>query len=101
MVQTVRLNLHLQGFRQGDVMMMFSPNHLNTPIVCHAVWSLGGIVTGCDPKCSAGEVAHYLEVLAYFINDVALEVFVAVTWAIFAFFLPPLSLGTDHVSECV
>ncbi|KAE9400526.1 phenylacetyl-CoA ligase [Gymnopus androsaceus JB14] len=47
---------------EGDVVCIFSPNHVDYPISIWAVHTLGGIVTPANPSYTAEELVHQLEI---------------------------------------
>ena len=54
-VNKVRNSLWELGMRKGDVMVIFAPNNINTPVMLFAVASIGGIVSPCNILHTAGK----------------------------------------------
>ncbi|RIB08609.1 hypothetical protein C2G38_2132896 [Gigaspora rosea] len=48
------------GFKQGDVLMILSPNHIDYPIVLLGTNAAGGIVTLANPNNTPSELRHQL-----------------------------------------
>uniref|UniRef100_A0A7S3Y9J8 4-coumarate--CoA ligase n=1 Tax=Lotharella globosa TaxID=91324 RepID=A0A7S3Y9J8_9EUKA len=48
------------GFKKGDVFCIFSPNCIEFAVAFHAITSVGGIVTTCNPIYQAAELNHQL-----------------------------------------
>ncbi|KAI0066474.1 phenylacetyl-CoA ligase [Artomyces pyxidatus] len=46
---------------EGDVVCIFSPNHIDYPIAIWAVHRLGGIITGSNPAYTVDELIHQLK----------------------------------------
>lgn len=54
--------LHLyHGLRKGDVLAIYSPNHIQYPVLYHAVAILGGTVCTINPAYTAHEVEYHLK----------------------------------------
>jgi len=60
-VKRVARGLTDRGFRQGDVLGLYSPNLPEYALAVHGVASLGGTVTTVNPLYTADELAHQLE----------------------------------------
>jgi acyl-CoA synthetase (AMP-forming)/AMP-acid ligase II len=60
-VRRAATGLARRGFRQGDVLAIYSPNLPEYAVVFHAVASLGGINTTVNPLYTADELAKQLE----------------------------------------
>mmetsp|Transcript_31458 Transcript_31458/g.61350 ORF Transcript_31458/g.61350 Transcript_31458/m.61350 type:complete len:588 (+) Transcript_31458:38-1801(+) len=58
--RTVSAGLTAAGFKQGDVCLILSYNHLQFPVAFHAVSVLGGVVTTCNPAYTENEISHQL-----------------------------------------
>ncbi|KAF0434154.1 acetyl-CoA synthetase-like protein [Gigaspora margarita] len=48
------------GFKHHDVLGIFSPNHIDYPVVVFGAIAAGGKVTTTNPKCTASEFAFQL-----------------------------------------
>eukprot|EP00457_Paulinella_chromatophora_P002563 gb/GEZN01002568.1/.p1 GENE.gb/GEZN01002568.1/~~gb/GEZN01002568.1/.p1 ORF type:complete len:650 (-),score=89.23 gb/GEZN01002568.1/:490-2415(-) len=49
------------GFKQGDVLLVYSANSIVYPIVVHSVLAMGGVVSTCNPAYTPHELALQLE----------------------------------------
>jgi acyl-CoA synthetase (AMP-forming)/AMP-acid ligase II len=59
-IRRAATGLAQRGFRQGDVLAIYSPNLPEYAIVFNAVASLGGINTTVNPLCTADELTKQL-----------------------------------------
>jgi acyl-CoA synthetase (AMP-forming)/AMP-acid ligase II len=59
-VQRAAAGLAQDGFRKGDVLAIYSPNHPDYAIAFHAVSLLGGIITTVNPAYTPTELGHQL-----------------------------------------
>ncbi len=57
----VAAGLARKGFRKGDVLAIYSPNHPDYAIAFHAVSLLGGITTTVNPAYTVSELGHQLD----------------------------------------
>ena len=55
-MQRARTGLWQLGVRKGDVILVLSPNCMQTPIIMFAAFSLGAIYTSCNFLCSKGRI---------------------------------------------
>ena len=55
-VRKVHNSLWKLGMRKGDIVVIYSPNNIYTPILIHATASLGGIVSPCNALHTAGKI---------------------------------------------
>ncbi|KAL4186764.1 hypothetical protein AMTRI_Chr09g35720 [Amborella trichopoda] len=55
-VNSVAAGLSELGVRQGDVILLLSPNSIQFPIICLAVMSIGAIITTTNPLNTPGEI---------------------------------------------
>ncbi|KAJ3323145.1 hypothetical protein HDV06_002157 [Boothiomyces sp. JEL0866] len=53
--------LHSVGVRRGDVIAIYTPNHIQYPIVIYAAIRLGAVVTTANPNYLASEFAYQLQ----------------------------------------
>jgi acyl-CoA synthetase (AMP-forming)/AMP-acid ligase II len=53
--------LSRRGLKKGDVFAVYSPNHVNYPILFHAVSLIGGTVTTANPLSQVKDLKHQLE----------------------------------------
>ncbi|KAF8133972.1 amp dependent CoA ligase [Boletus edulis] len=49
------------GIKENDVVVLFSPNHVDYPPAIWATHRLGGIVSGANPGYTADEVLHQIQ----------------------------------------
>ncbi|KAG9315614.1 hypothetical protein JVU11DRAFT_3256 [Chiua virens] len=49
------------GIKDGDVVVLFSPNHVDYPVAIWGTHRLGGIISGANPAYTASELLHQLE----------------------------------------
>eukprot|EP01130_Rhizamoeba_saxonica_P017818 TRINITY_DN872_c4_g1_i1.p1 TRINITY_DN872_c4_g1~~TRINITY_DN872_c4_g1_i1.p1 ORF type:complete len:545 (+),score=158.57 TRINITY_DN872_c4_g1_i1:42-1637(+) len=61
MISKVAAGLHAQGFEQGNVMCIYSPNVLEYGIIFHAVAMLGGVNTTANPLYKVDEITHQIQ----------------------------------------
>ncbi len=59
-VRRVAAGLAQRGFRKGDVLAIYSPNHPEYAVAFHAVSLIGGIVTTVNPAYTVSELSHQL-----------------------------------------
>lgn len=52
--------LAAQGFKPGDVMLLFAPNSLEWPIAALGTMAAGGVVSGANPMYGAEDLAHQM-----------------------------------------
>ncbi len=52
--------LAAEGFKPGDVLLMFAPNVPEWPIVALGAMAAGGVVSGANPMYGAADLAHQL-----------------------------------------
>jgi acyl-CoA synthetase (AMP-forming)/AMP-acid ligase II len=56
-IQLAAAGLHQRGFKQGDVLAIYSPNIPEYAIAFHAAATLGGVITTVNPLYTAEELA--------------------------------------------
>jgi len=61
LVKRVAAGLSDLGIKPGDVVSVFTPNHIYVPVIYLAVVGYGAIFTGFNPAYTVGEVAHLLK----------------------------------------
>lgn len=59
--QRFAAGLRRAGLQDGDRVLLFSANNIFFPVVFMGVIMAGGIFTGSNPLCVAGELAHQLK----------------------------------------
>ncbi len=52
-INKVATALAQKGIKQGDCVMILSPNDLNYPATYHGILSIGAIATTCNPACAS------------------------------------------------
>ena len=52
--------LAAQGFKPGDVLVIFAPNSIDWPIAALGAMAAGGVVSGANPMYLAGDLAHQI-----------------------------------------
>ena len=52
--------LAAQGFKPGDVLMIFAPNSIDWPVAALGAMAAGGVVSGANPMYLAADLAHQL-----------------------------------------
>ncbi|KAF8558343.1 acetyl-CoA synthetase-like protein [Imleria badia] len=52
------------GIKENDVVVLFSPNHVDYPLAMWATHRLGGIVSGANPAYTANELLHQIQTTA-------------------------------------
>ena len=52
--------LAAQGFKPGDVLLMFAPNLPEWPIAALGAFAAGGVVSGANPMYGADDLAHQM-----------------------------------------
>ncbi|KAJ3313983.1 hypothetical protein HDV04_001289 [Boothiomyces sp. JEL0838] len=53
--------LHSIGVKRGDVIAIYSPNHIQYPVVIYAAVKLGAVVTTANPNYLVSEFAYQLQ----------------------------------------
>ena len=51
-INKVATALTNKGIKQGDCVMILSPNDINYPAAYHGILSIGAIATTCTPACA-------------------------------------------------
>jgi acyl-CoA synthetase (AMP-forming)/AMP-acid ligase II len=62
LVDRVALNLHTRGFRKGDIVSIYSPNHVFYVVLVHACASLGVACATLNCQASVSELTSQLSV---------------------------------------
>ena len=52
--------LAAQGFKPGDVLVIFAPNSIDWPIAALGAMAAGGVVSGANPMYLAADLAHQM-----------------------------------------
>lgn len=60
-IYKVGSSLHRLGFRKGDTIAIYSPNHLHYATMLHAAAILGGTITTINPAYTDTEVQHHIK----------------------------------------
>ncbi|KAJ7966942.1 4-coumarate-CoA ligase [Quillaja saponaria] len=60
-VDSVAASLSNMGIRKGHVILIISPNSIYFPVVCHAVMSVGAIITTSNPLNTNREIAKQID----------------------------------------
>ena len=53
-INTVADALWNLGVRKGDVVLIFSTNAIETPVITYALLKIGAVMTACNPLYRAG-----------------------------------------------
>jgi len=53
--------LYRRGVRQGDVLLIVSPNSLQFPIIVYATLAVGAVISTANPLYTAGEICAQME----------------------------------------
>jgi len=81
----------LEGVGQGDVVMMFSPNHVFVPVGYLGAIAAGGIFCGCSVSFGVSGMFGSFFIFWYGIIDTEIGFFVFV-WRIYAYTFSPFCL---------